>query len=171
MNKQEFSKIAATLKACYSKDSFLPDAVAMTVWYEALKDIDYETAKKAAMAHVKTSPYPPTISDLRKRAVDAVSPKSDWSDGWGQVRKAIGAYGMWDEKGAIESLDHYTAETVKRMGWQSICSSENAEVTRAQFRQVYELVSSREKEQLCLAEGVQLLSNLKMLKGEEHESD
>lgn len=167
MNKQEFSKVAATLKACYTRDNFLPDTVSMTVWYEALKDIDYETVKKAAMAHIQTSPYPPTIADIRLKAVETVSPKSDWSDGWGQVRKAISRYGMWDYSGAMASFDEYTAEAVNRIGWEAICMSENIDTTRAQFRQAYELVAGRKKEQLCLSEGIAAkLEELKMLKGE-----
>lgn len=169
MNKQEFSNLAAVMKAYYPQDWFIPDKVSMTAWFTALCDLDYDTAKKAVQIHVQTSPFAPSVADIRKRAVEIICPvQSDWSDGWGQVRKAISRYGMWDFDGAMASFDPYTAEAVKRIGWEDICTTENIETTRAQFRQVYELVSKRKKEQMCLSENLrQQIGELKMLKGEE----
>lgn len=168
MNKQEFSSLAAAMKAYYPQDWFIPDKISMTAWYTALCDLDYDTAKKAVQIHVQTSPFAPSVADIRKRAAEIICPvQSDWSDGWGQVRKAISKYGMWDFDGAMASFDPYTAEAVKRIGWESICTTENIETTRAQFRQVYELVSKREKEQMCLSENLRQIGELKMLKGAE----
>ena len=168
MTKQEFANIAAAMKAYYPRDNFLPDTISMTAWYEALQDIDYNVAKNAVQAHVQLSPYPPTVADIRKNSVKITTPEvmGDWSDGWGQVKRAISRYGSWDMAGALSSFDDTTREAVKRLGWDDICSSENIETTRAQFRQTYELISKWETEQACIPAKIKAqLGELKLLGG------
>ena len=56
---------------------------------------------------------------------------------------------------AISTMDELTAETVRRIGWQQICDSENPDTLRAQFRQVYESLSRRMQETRLITAGTQ----------------
>lgn len=149
MNKNEFANIAAYLKAAYPMNNLLADKYALNAWYDALRDIDYETAKQAAKNLVCSGGFP-SIAAIRKATVP---PKKEWSEGWAKVRKAISRYGSWDEKAAMASFDNVTAEAVGCIGWLSICHSTNEEVTRGQFRQVFEQIANREHEKFLLPVG------------------
>ena len=63
---------------------------------------------------------------------------------------------MYDEPGAMKFFDENTKNAVKRMGWESICMSENEEVCRAQFRMVYEQVTRTSREESMLPKSLRL---------------
>ena len=52
-------------------------------------------------------------------------------------------------------MDEITQECVRRLGFTELCMSENPNVDRANFRMIYEQVSSRKKEELQLPIGLQ----------------
>ena len=56
---------------------------------------------------------------------------------------------------ALASMDEVTAETVRRIGWQQICESENVDALRANFRMVYETMSRRAQEGRMFSAGTQ----------------
>ena len=140
MNTQEFSFIAAALKTYYSRFDPLPNEQAVSLWYDSLKDIPAEVLTAALKAWVVTEKWPPTIADLREKA-DAIvnGERPDWGIGWEEVQKAIRFYGYMQPEKAMASMSPVTREAVRRIGWQSICESENPETIRAQFRQVFEI--------------------------------
>ncbi len=170
MNKHEFSQIAGILKTYFPRENLLPNKQAMELWYQAIGDIDFLTAQAAVMAYVQSNKFSPSVADIRQWAVKVSGTADyDWSDGWKQVKKAISAYGMYDESGALESMDEATREAVKRLGWQSICQSpaDSEETLRAQFRQVYELATSKKKEAAYLPENLRnQIAGLKMIGGQ-----
>ena len=49
---------------------FSPNEVQLRAWHSALAEYDSETLERAAMRHIEDSKYPPTISEIRKRAVE-----------------------------------------------------------------------------------------------------
>lgn len=169
MNKAEFATLAATMKAAYPHRNFLDSSLAMDAWYDALSDLPCEVANAAVKTMVLTEEFP-SIAIIRRIAVDVQGTADyDWSDGWKQVKKAISAYGMYDESGALESMDEATREAVKKLGWQSICQSpaDSEETLRAQFRQVYELTTSKKKEAAYLPENLRnQIAGLKMIGGQ-----
>lgn len=60
--------------------------------------------------------------------------------------RAIRRFGSYEEAAALESLPPLTRETVKRLGYRSLCLSENQIADRANFRDLYELLEKREAE-------------------------
>lgn len=62
------------MKAIYAQPTFIPDAYAFKVWFSLLEDLDYKDASAAIQKHMQTSPYPPTVADIRKQIVDIKSP-------------------------------------------------------------------------------------------------
>lgn len=155
MDKQDFGKLVIAIRGAYRDKDFLKDSVSMEMWYECLKDIPYEVAVAAVQMHMMTSKWTPTISELREKVVDVQADKTDWSDGWEEVQRAIRRHGYVDEKGALESMSPMTREVVKRLGWRQICSSETDELMaiRANFRMIYEQKTARAREELMLPQG------------------
>ena len=105
---------------------------------------------------IETKTSPPTIAALRAEAdivVNGVPPS--WADGWEKVQKAIGRYGYMQKEAALATMDDVTRETVQRIGWQQICISENIDALRANFRMVYETMSSRARESRMISAGTQ----------------
>lgn len=81
MSKSEFNVFLNGLKELYGNDK-LPkmSELSMTVWYEALKDLEFEILKKALVLHVKTSRFAPTVADLREKCGEVIAemPQSKW---------------------------------------------------------------------------------------------
>lgn len=177
MTFDEFKPIAMILKTVYQRDNFLNSPEALKIWFQVLGDLSAESLTVAVRKYIETKPFPPAPADLRQIATEITTDTpSDWGHGWEQVRNAIRRHGVYDTKGALDSMDEVTRATVMRMGWQEICLSENIEIDRANFRMIYEQLAKRESERLQLSPGLQkaltdlqeqlTLTEKKMLEGE-----
>ncbi len=154
MTREEFYKVAMFLKAAYEKDKFLANKESMEVWYMILKDIPYEVAQAAAVNHVRTCKFPPAPAEIIGQATDAILPDQEsWSAEWEKVQKAIHNFGMWNEVGALESLDGLTRVVVQRLGFGNLCLSENTMADRANFRTIYEQEQNRQRSRALTTEG------------------
>lgn len=147
MNKQEFALFASALRTYYPKESILPNQQAAELWYRQLQDLDYKIAEIVLNKWVATNKWSPSIADIREQAagLTAGAPK-DWGDAWESVRNAVRRYGSYREVEALESLDDLTRQAVKRLGFKSICMSENIAAERANFRMIYEQLEQRAKQ-------------------------
>lgn len=139
MTKKEFYKLSVGLKAAYPRFQFLSTDVEMEFWYLMLKDIDYCIAENAAMEHISTSTFPPSIAELRKLCVErCIRAIPSFDEAWGTVQKAISLCGRDNQNQAYAMMDDMTVSIVKNLGWQRICISETPETNRANFRLAYE---------------------------------
>lgn len=146
MNKKEFSIFASALRTYYPKEKLLPNEQAMELWYNQLKDIPYNVASATLEKWVAIEKWSPSIADIRKTAVEMVNGTNyDWGNGWEQVDKAIRKYGMYNEAEALESMDDITRQAVQRLGFKNICTSENYQADRANFRMIYEQIAERKE--------------------------
>lgn len=155
MDKQEFSVFASALRTYYPKEGILPNNEAMTLWFKSLEDIPYHTASAMLGKWVALNKWSPSIAEIREQCMAMTEePRRDWSEGWGDVIKAIHKFGWARETEALESLDPVTAETCRRMGWNNICCSENISIERASFRTIYETMEKRRHEEAMLPPGL-----------------
>lgn len=147
MDKQEFKMLAAALQTYFPRYNMLPNAAAMSLWYEALKDLPYPTLSAALNKWISTEKWPPSIAELRGMCAEVTSgPAPDWGEGWAEVVKAVHRYGYSRPQEALDSLSPTARAAAERIGWEGICTSENPDTIRAQFRQVYEICGKREIE-------------------------
>lgn len=156
MTAKQFEKITKGITTAFPWANLFPNAEAVDIWYRKLGDIPYEVMTAVVNRWIETKTQPPTIAALRQEAdivVNGLPPT--WADGWEQVQKAIGRYGYMQREAAIASMDEVTAETVRRIGWQQICESENVDALRANFRMVYETMSRRAQEGRMISAGTQ----------------
>lgn len=162
MTKKEFAKIAMALKTYYPKESLLPNEQAMELWFFQLQDIPYDIGKLVLNKWVATNKWSPTIADIREQASEIMNGRqADWSEGWEKVVNSFGRYGMYREQEALNSFDDVTREAVRRLGYQSLCVSDNIDVDRANFRMIYQDVAGRMKKEAQMpAELVNLIHNV-----------
>ena len=125
------------------------------LWYQMLKDIPYEIAKKALLKVLTTAKFFPTVSEILEAIADITNPETDTAaKAWGEVEKAIRHYGSYREKEALESMSSRTAKVVEYMGWRDICLGEEIGVVRGQFLKMYQQVSEREQKERVLPESL-----------------
>lgn len=161
---EEFKSVVKVLKSTYTGPNFLPDADAVTAWYYMLKDINFEVLKAAAYKYAMTNKFPPTVADLRDMALSVTNGDIPlWSDGWEQVQKAIRKYGSYNPAAAFAMMDSLTADTVRRLGWNELCMSENPVADRANFRVIYEQLADRKHKEDKLPAGLtQLIESMRV---------
>lgn len=148
MKQSEIVKLFTIISTAYP-DKFKVDDSKINLWYTLLNDIDYSIAQLAVQCHLATSVYIPTISDIRKTAVGAITVDDEFDSGqaWGEVTKAIKHYGLYRPEEAICNMNPKTAKVVKQIGWQEIClsSAEDIGVVRGQFLKMYSVMDVRDK--------------------------
>lgn len=149
MDKQQFSVFASALRTFYSKENLLPNGQAMELWYRQLKDIPYEVAEAALNKWVATHKWSPSIAEIRELTTDiCLGDIPEWGEGWRQVCVAIEKYGREYPKSSYQSMDAITAEAAKQLGaWWNVCTSENVDVLRSNFRTNYEAIAKRKREE------------------------
>lgn len=147
MTRKEFAICAMALKTYYPREKILENKQATELWYKKLNDIPYDIMEAAIDSWVSTNKWSPTIADLREKAAEIQNGYiPDWSEGWKNVLLAIRRYGSYEPEKAIESLDSISRECVKRIGYREICLSEKIAVERANFRDIYEILAKRKKQ-------------------------
>lgn len=148
MTKREFGLFAAAIRTYYPRENILPNEQAHDLWFRQLQDVPYPVAEAVLAKWVATNKWSPSIADIRDGVAEIQNggPAPDWGEAWDQAMNAIRRFGSYDEDGALASLPPLTRETVKRLGYKSLCWSENQVADRANFRQVYEILSKRKVE-------------------------
>ncbi len=117
-------------------------------WTEMLRDIPFEVGKAAVAAHAASSPYAPTISEIRAFARRLTEPpRLSADEAWALAIGAIRRYGAGDRyvstgkypyEMARDSLPPEVWRVMEPMGYTSMCRSTNTDVLRAQFIQAFE---------------------------------
>ncbi|MHC1747478.1 MAG: replicative helicase loader/inhibitor [Cellulosilyticaceae bacterium] len=135
-NKKRFSIIMAMLKSNFTNWKIdLDDKLVMKFWYEALQDIQIDILELGVKKIIMQEEFCPNIAKIRKMCLEVVEqPRTDPTEAWGLVRKAIHNFGYSRAEEALASLPQECALAVKYMGgWSAICESENIEADRAHF--------------------------------------
>lgn len=146
MDKKQFSTFAMAMKTYYPKESLLPNEQALELWFNMLQDIPYNVATAALNKWVATQKWSPTIAEIRSMSAEIIRGRQpSWADAWEQAMKAVTRYGWYAMDQAYESMDELTRETVRRIGYDQLCHTENIEADRANFRMIYEQLESRKR--------------------------
>lgn len=158
MNKTETVQVITLLAGNYdsiAKKDNMQKQLMINTWQECLGDLDYKLVLQAVKKSIIDSPYPPTIHDIRKNAIEMLNPT--------QTRTAIEA---WNEAYKMICCGNYmTAEQfemaspeVKKFFGNVRQVSELAKtdldvvntVTKGQFLKQYEILVQREQERKML---------------------
>lgn len=153
MTKNEAARILAVIAAAYPRFQVDSEGLTLSVWHEMLGDLDYKLVQIAVQKLILESPFPPTISDVRKQVVEIIQDPDDNVDGasaWGEVVQAIRNYGYYRTEEALNSLSPRVRKVASMIGWREICTCEEPGVVRGQFIKMYETYAAREKQDALL---------------------
>lgn len=155
MTREEWSRIVLSIKDFYPSKGVLETEHAVRLWYEMLKDLEYKDITVALQKYASQNTFPPTIADLRGGCAEIQNGEfKPWEDGWQEVCDAIQKYGYMREGEALHSLSEVTRKIVLRMDYQYLCSSENIMADRANFRDIYNNMISKQKQREQLSPSV-----------------
>lgn len=151
MTKKEFAQIVLAIQTYFPKENLFQTEASITLWYNALQDIEYNVMSTALQKWVATNKWSPSISELRDCCLTvSYGELPDWGEAYESVMRAIRNFGYQRETEALASLDDLTRNVVKRLGYKTLCMSniENQKTDRANFRMLYEEIAKREREQM-----------------------
>ena len=163
MNKQETVQVITLLAGNYdsiAKKDATQKQLMINTWQECLGDLDYRLVLQAVKKTIIESPYPPTIHDVRKNAVEMINPttKRTAIEAWNEAYRMIcGGLYMTEEqfKTASPEVRKFFGDVrqVKELA-QTDTDTVNT-VTKGQFLKQYEVLVQREKEQKLLPQQMQ----------------
>lgn len=163
MNKQETVQVITLLAGNYdsiAKKDATQKQLMINTWQECLGDLDYKLVLQAVKKTIIESPYPPTIHDIRKNAVEMINPSMQKSaiEAWNEAYSMIcsGLY-MTQEQFEMASTEvkkfFGNVRQVKELA-QADLDTVNT-VTKGQFLKQYEVIVDREKEKKLLPQQMQ----------------
>lgn len=128
------------------------------LWEKLLTDIPFPVAEKALIKVLATAKFFPTVAEIREAAMQLTQPAIPTAmEAWGEVTRAMRLYGYYRPEEALASMSPVTAEVVRRIGWREMCSCEEPDVLRGQFRMAYEQYAGGQREMAVLPENVREL--------------
>lgn len=150
MTREQFAVLVKAMKSAYTKPDFLPDQNSFNVWYALLQDLDYRVLSAAVQSHIQTSPYLPTVADLRSRAQQftAKDPLNEMT-AWSMVYKAIcnSGYHAEEEFAKLpETVQRAVGSPANLREWAAMDISTVSSVGQSNFLRAYRAASAREKE-------------------------
>lgn len=181
MNKKEVAALFGLISALFPRDEKFANADKMmvTAWAEMLADIPLDKAKEAVKYAVATSPFPPSICEIRNYAVKISenslrSPEEAWKIALDAMRtyntRTVPIEGFNSKEYKFvkfgepvkirpsgleyEAKRHVPPdvwEVMELMGYADMCASENADVLRGQFMKIWSNKTSREHEYRVVA--------------------
>lgn len=161
MTRQEFAQIVLAITTFYPTENALNSEQSVKLWFEMLKDLDYQDLTIALQKHVTTKRYFPSIAELREACVSVQKGEiATWSEGWAELVDAIRYYGYMREIEGLNSLSEITRRVAQRLRWADLCKSENVMNDRANFRMAYEQEVRKYKERQQLSPKVRELIDL-----------
>lgn len=160
MNKQETAQVITLLAGNYSSISDKTKEqkqMMLNTWLECLGDLDYRVVLQAVKTSIISSPYPPTIHDIRKNAIEIIKPNEEKTaiEAWEEAHKMI-SKGIYMTQ---EEFDKASPKVKKFFGnirqVQELAKTDSDTVntvTKGQFLKQYEIITEREKARKMLPE-------------------
>ena len=159
MNKQETAQIITLLAGNYNsiaEKTKEQKQMMLNTWQECLGDLDYKLVLQAVKKTIIESPYPPTIHEIRKNAIEIINPSNVRTpiEAWEEAYKMI----CNGSRITQEEFDKHSSEVKKFFGSPAQLRAYatntdfNMDVVRSNFLKQYEVIISREKQQKLLPE-------------------
>lgn len=148
MTFKEFGKLADAIKTYFPRDNMLPTDTAMELWYDMLKDMDYQSAYIGLKNHVATSKFAPTIADIRNGAVISQPQELNEMEAWSLVYKAIcnSTYNSVSEFEKLPPLVQKAVGLPDSLRQWAMTENLNLEVVMSNFQRAYKAELHRHEE-------------------------
>lgn len=141
--------IADAIKTYYPRDNVLPTDKAMGLWYDMLKDLDYQTAYVALKKHVVKSKFAPTIADILENAEDITQPQQlNEMEAWSLVSRAIrnSGYNSVEEFAKLPPVVQKCVGQPEQLRTWALDEDYNETVVSAAFIKTYRVEETRARE-------------------------
>lgn len=90
MTIKEFGVLTDAMKTYFPRDNMFPTKESMQLWYEELKDLDYQMAAMELRKYVALNRFAPTIADIRECLIDFTNKKElSAPESWELVIRAV----------------------------------------------------------------------------------
>lgn len=163
MNKTETTQIITLLAGNYdsiAKKDRTQKQLMINTWQECLGDLDYNLVLQAVKKTILESPYPPTIHDVRKNAIEIINPNTQKTgiEAWNEAYSMIcnGLY-MTEEQFNQSSPEvkkfFGNVRQVKELAQTDIKTVNT--VVKGQFLKQYDVIRERERQQRLLPKQMQ----------------
>lgn len=163
MNKQETAQIITLLAGNYNsiaEKTKEQKKMMLNTWYECLNDLGYKVILQAVKKTILESPYPPTIHEVRKNAIEIINPVTQKTgiEAWNEAYLMIcnGIY-MTEEQfnQASPSVKKFfgNVRQVKELA-QTDLKTVNS-VVKGQFLKQYDVIIEKEKQKKLLPQQMQ----------------
>lgn len=159
-NKAEIAKLVGVMAAAYPNTQ-VSDAT-VEVYVSMLHDIPLNVLNPSVQQCMAESEFLPTVAKVREKALVLCSPVApEPMEAWGIVLREIARTGFYNSP---KFDDPIITRAVDCIGWQTLCTSENAIADRAHFAKVYEgIVRQAENERRMIPEARQLQEQVKRM--------
>jgi len=142
LKPSELSKIMTLLKCSYPRQEIGEGT--LTVYTDMLADLDPGHVAEAVKRHISTSPYFPTIAEIRSSVAEKTCAAPTAAAAWAEVQHQIAAVGRY--RTPAFSHPAIIAAVEGLGGFQSLCGSEQAQTDRAHFLRMYSETRARSVE-------------------------
>jgi hypothetical protein len=145
MEKSEFLVLVKTMKAVHP--AMFQEMETVDIWYTLLKDLDYQDAAAGLGKHLATSPYPPTVADIRNNMVPDIEMNGEQA--WALVFRAIenSAYNSADEFAKLPELIQKAVGNPANLRELALMPTDTVNsVEKSHFLRTYEVERKRQKE-------------------------
>ena len=163
MNKQETIQVITLLAGNYNsiaeKDKTQKQLM-INIWQECLGDLSYELVLQAVKKSIIQSPYPPTIHDIRKNAIEMTNPNTQKTaiEAWKEAYSMI-CNGLYMTQEQFETASPKVKSffgDVRQVKELAQCDTDTVNtVTKGQFLKQYEILIQREQENKLLPQKMQ----------------
>ena len=158
MNKQETVQVITLLAGNYdsiSKKDSTQKQLMINTWQECLGDLDYRLVLQAVKKTIIESPYPPTIHEIRKNAVEMMNPTQTRTaiEAWNEAYRMIcgGLYMTQDQfETASPEVKKFFGDVRQVAELARTDIDTVITVTKGQFLKQYDVLVQREQERKIL---------------------
>lgn len=164
MTKEETTQVITLLAGNYdsiAKKDKIQKQLMLNTWYECLNDLDYQLVLQAVKKTIIESPYPPTIHDIRKNAVELTNrTESNALEDWNECYKMIckGAYMTQQEFDSHSEVCKTFLGSLTQLRAYATNVDFNLDVVRSNFLKQHEILKQRERQQKLLPKKMQDLT-------------
>lgn len=162
MTREETIQVITLLAGNYdsiAKKDKIQKNLMINTWLECLGDLEYKLVLQAVKKTIIESPYPPTIHEIRKNAIEIINPSVSRTtiEAWNEAYRMIcrGGYMTEEEfKKASPEVQRFFGNVRQVAELAKTDIDVVNTVTKGQFLKQYEILVNREKEQKLLPDSL-----------------
>lgn len=140
MDVKQFANIVSLINVFWKGESINTD-IEKRLWFEEMKDFDYEKTQAALKLLVKTAEYRPNIAKITKTIEDMDKPKVPTAlEAWYELRKVLSPYAKTE---TIQALPKPILEACRSAGGFSNLARMTEDAAQRAFTNAYKVVTNQ----------------------------